>query len=373
MKRSFNLILLICLCSILWGCSNKASAPSSPSNSGGGATAFTYPFAGQIGSYFNETTLEDPSCSVYYPAPAEFWIPFGVAASGDYLFISDPQFGDIQVFTTSGTYITAFWPDDSSGDIANGGGNPVPAGLTVDKQGHLYETDPNLGVINVFNINDILAQAPAVWPCGFLSAYATYRGINPIDVSVDNNGNMYVADDGNGLEKIAPNFNDTTVGCCGYNSGDNWLASTSGGYASINGGSLASPIGGGIVVTADGSRVYYGDAGNNVIQVYDSGLNPVGFIGNAGGAATTAAGEFDGPIGVILDNQGNLLVTEEGNARVQRLTTGGTFLAFIGWGASHTTPQPGDIASPILLAVDSNDDLFVSNPSVSGVYKYSSH
>jgi DNA-binding beta-propeller fold protein YncE len=67
-----------------------------------------------------------------------------------------------------------------------------------------------------------------------------------------------------------------------------------------------------------------------------------------------------------MDNQGNLIVTDTDNARVQRITTSGNVLNIIG-----TSTGNGELYSPIHSAVDSNNNLYVTDNNLSTIMVYS--
>ncbi len=365
-SRLFSILIVIGLLAV--GCGNSpttsktsASATSTPTTS----NSFTYPFLTNIGQYMEYGEIYNSYCG-YAPSPAQFYDVTGVAVGNNYIFVADDDMEDIEVFDTHGNFVTWFWPYNSAG-----GEDYSPEGLKADNKGHLYVANGNNSspTIDEFNISDIIAQTAQTLTCNEVYAFASYGNSAvsgcPYDVDVDSNGNMYVADACyDGIYVIAPNFNYSAE----PNEGTNVIAYTQTGSAGINSGNLSSPYG--IAVDPSGQKVYVADSGNNVIQCYNGNLNSTGFIGNPAGAASTVVGQFDYPEGVRVDNQGNLIVADTDNGRVQRIFPGGqpvTVLNVIG--ASGYVE--GELYSPVCVAVDLNNNLYVSDNNVATVDVYS--
>jgi sugar lactone lactonase YvrE len=302
-----------------------------------------------------------------------------VAVSGNYIFVSDPNVGGIQIFNSNGTPIGWFRAYDSDGWGLDNEVNEYPLGMKADNKGHLYVADADEGTVDVYNVNDVIAQTAQAGGCvPLINAFVSYGnsglsdlsndGVCPEDVDVDNNGNIYVADPCfNGAYVYSPVINADTVNDPNdrFNAGSIVIAYSQSGSVSVNNGSVSSPNG--IAVDPTGEHVYLADTENNVIQLYNGQLSSTGYIGNASGAAGTLAGQFDYPLGVRVDNQGNLLVADTDNARVQRLSPSGQLLNMIG------TPNynQGQLYSPTGLAVDSGNNLYVTDPNVATVDVYS--
>jgi len=154
---------------------------------------------------------------------------------------------------------------------------------------------------------------------------ATSAEINyPGGVSVDLDGNVYIADTSNcRIREVSTSGTITTFagnGTCGYG-GDNGLAT---------GAELNYPEG---VAVDGGGNVYIADSGNNRIREVSendqgeyiittvAGNGTAGFSGD-GGLATSA--EIDFPIGVGVDLENNLYIADTGNNRVREVPRLGT-------------------------------------------------
>ena len=118
---------------------------------------------------------------------------------------------------------------------------------------------------------------------------------------------------------------------------------------------LASPVA--LAADAHGS-LYVADMGNSRIVRFSaspSGGAPV--IHSKIGLPGSAAGQFDLPFGVTVDKQGNLLVVDTANSRIQKLTAAGVPLA--AWGSKGS--WPGQFRLPREIAVDSQNNYYVTD------------
>ena len=136
-----------------------------------------------------------------------------------------------------------------------------PTGVALDSANNIYVTDYN---------NDTIRK---VTPAGAVTTLAGWAGIwgntdgtngnalfsGPAGISVDNSGNVYVADSGNQtLRKVTP-------------SGTNWAVSTVAGLAGVSGSTDGTGSGAefyypaGVAVSGAG-YVYVADSGNNTVR-----------------------------------------------------------------------------------------------------------
>ena len=189
----------------------------------------------------------------------------------------------------------------------------------------------------------------------------------PVDVSFDRAGNLFIADQFNHrIRKVTPNGIISTVagnGSAGF-SGDGGPAVN----AQIN-----TPTG----VFADGSgNLYIADVGNQRIRK----VNSAGIITTLAGNGAKAYGGDGGPaidasffnaVRVAVDPSGNVLVADQSNHRIRRITPGGTITTFAGNGAG--TPANGAFAgdggsatsaslnNPTAIAVDAAGVVYIAD------------
>ncbi|HEY1340077.1 MAG TPA: hypothetical protein VGF59_21335, partial [Bryobacteraceae bacterium] len=125
-----------------------------------------------------------------------------------------------------------------------------------------------------------------------------------------------------------------------------------------------------IVVSADGSTVWFSDLGDNLIRKLNSGnVTTIAGDGNfafANGAPATS-GSLANPSGIALDSSGNIYVADGLNERVRMITSSGNQLSTIagsgqfrygGDGGPATAAYLNDTSS---LAFDSSGNLFIGD------------
>ncbi len=87
------------------------------------------------------------------------------------------------------------------------------------------------------------------------------------------------------------------------------------------------------------------------------------------GGKGTGKGEFDSPSGIAVDSNGNVLVADTGNGRIEKFSPTGTFISTIGTkGAGN-----GDLGAPNGMAVDRNGNLYVADAGNHRVQKLASN
>lgn len=118
-------------------------------------------------------------------------------------------------------------------------------------------------------------------------------------------------------------------------------------------------------ISADGTRIYVADTGNNRIQwSTDSGANWQTFA-----SLGTGSNQVRAPQGLALDSDGNLYVSDTGNGRVVRFNGGNPGFAVVV--ASNGTAS-GQVGSPHGLVINSAFALFVTDETNSRILRITS-
>lgn len=227
-----------------------------------------------------------------------------------------------------------------------------PAGVARDQNGNLYVADTGNGTIRKITpagAVTTLAGAPGAWGATDASGAAA-RFAAPLHLAIDSAGNVFVADSANSaIRKI-----------------------TAAGVVTTFDLSAADPVvnaPSGIAVTSDGQTVYFSDRGNNVVRrIVGSGPVTV-FAGDPRRSGTAdgqgSAARFYEPAGLAIDAAGNLYVADSRNHTIRKITSAGAVTTLAGTaGVPGTTDAAGLAAKfylPRAVAVDAAGNVFVAD------------
>lgn len=238
-----------------------------------------------------------------------------------------------------------------------------PYGLTVDNLGDIYVVNSSLHEIVKI---DSLGAASSLAGSGDFSSiggsgYNDAVGVrarfdSPTGITIDGFGDIYVTDTGNfKIRKITPDGVVDTFS--ENNSSDDEIDK------------FRSPWG---IAIDDFNNVYVADATNDkIFKITSDGIKTTfagsGFEGSADGIGTSA--EFNAPLGVAIDGENNVYVTDVLNHKIRKITPNGTVTTFAGSGQQGDVDGIGTSAEfnkPDELAIDYLGNIYVVD---SGNYK----
>lgn len=266
------------------------------------------------------------------------------------------------ITTIAGTGTEGYSGDDGSATSAQ---LSLPQGIALDIFGNLYIADYGNSCIREINTSGIIATVAGTGTGGYSgdNGQATNAKFNsPRAVAVDNAGNIWVADtDNHRIRKINSLGVVTTV------AGTGWF-----GYSGDGGQATSAeffyPLG--VVVDISGN-LYIADYGNHRVRKIGTsgvittiaGTGSFGYSGD-GGSATSA--ELSNPVGITLDNLGNLYIADIFNHRIRKVDTSGIVTTVVGTGVAGYSGDGGQATSaqlynPTGVAIDTSGNLYIAD------------
>jgi sugar lactone lactonase YvrE len=300
---------------------------------------------------------------------AQIGSPNGVATdSNGNIFIADALNNRIRKVDASGN-ITTYVGTGSAAFSGDGGpaagaslnfiGTAVHSGIAVDTQGNLYIADSGNNCIRKVTVSSGtistiagVGGSPAALS-GDGGAATSAKLAAPLGVAVDGNGNVYIADTGNGrVRKVDTSGIITTVAgtTTGSNLGDGGLATSA---------QLYNPDD--VAVDAAGN-VFIADYNNGRVRKVDAS----GIITslNVGAASYSVAS-------LAVDNSGNIFMTT--GSDVVKYIAPGAVSVYAGGGSSNPgdglSPTSATLGAPSGLALDAAGNLYISDKTASRVRK----
>jgi ABC-type Fe3+ transport system permease subunit/DNA-binding beta-propeller fold protein YncE len=259
-------------------------------------------------------------------SPDEVWLDTGIAAGQvvypraiayspkDNTFFICDRTAHVQHIDSRGRYLAGWhMPESAQGK---------PVGLTVGPDGNLYVADTHYHRVIVYT-----ASGKEVRRFG-ANGTAPGRFIYPTDIAFDAKGNLFVSEYGDN-DRIQV-----------FDARDGRFLYSFGRFGS-GAGEFSRPQS----MVIDGELIYITDACNHRIVVFKTDGTFVRAMGSVG----SEPGQFRFPYGMDMDRDGDLVVCEFGNNRVQKIDkhTGRSKAI---WGAAGR--EPGRLAYPWGVAVD---------------------
>ncbi|HTB31164.1 MAG TPA: T9SS type A sorting domain-containing protein [Bacteroidia bacterium] len=244
--------------------------------------------------------------------------------------------------------------------------------IAVDDSENIYVADAqNNRIRKVYKTTGIIATIAGTGTPGWTGDYgaAVHAEIYyPVAIALDNASNIYFTDNGNGIvRKITKStgvINTIAGDGNGGNTGDDSLATKA---------TFLSPEG---IAVDNAGNVYVGDAGNNRIRVIRSDNNIYAYAGSgakgyAGDGGPAIAAEMNTPLGITVDNNGNLYIADWLNDVVRKVDNSGnitTFAGIAGNNAATNATGPATavpISSPTDVKCDVSGNVYISDVGTS--------
>jgi sugar lactone lactonase YvrE len=264
---------------------------------------------------------------------ASFSDPQGLAAdrSGN-VYVADTGSSKIRKITPDGL-VTTFAGNGHSGyqdGPAATAGFFGPLGVAADASGNVWVADQDDGIDGQY--------VKKITPDAIVHNLILYPGLDPVALALDNSGSLYVLDASGGLWKITADGNPTVLAALSHASG--------------------------VAVDREGNA--YVTYRNQILKITPTGavttLAGSGSPGSADGTGTAAS--FRGPIGLAVGSSGNVYVADYGNQKIRRITSTGTVTTLAGSGSPGSADGTGAAASfnlPTGVALDYAENLYVAD------------
>lgn len=233
------------------------------------------------------------------------------------------------------------------------------SGITVDSVGNIYVIDTNL--IKKITPNGIVSTLAGSNEIGSANGIGKDASFNyPTGITVDNSGNLYIADTLNQMiRKITPGGLVTTLAGSGV---------AGSGNGSGNESSFFYPMG---IAVDKGGNVYVADTWNNLVRK----ITPEGKVKTLAGPDHYDSGFYmplNQPVGIAVDSLGNIFVVDKSPAFVWEITANKTVTIFAGdaglynpYGKSNTT----GFYNPMGVAVDTSGNVYVAETGRDQIWK----
>ena len=264
------------------------------------------------------------------------------------VYIADSSNHKIRMVTSTGIITTiagtGVYGTNGDGGAATSAQLYNPRGVSVDISGNVYIADTynsKIRMVTSTGIITTIAGMETYGSSGDGGAATSAQLNNPLGVSVDKSGNVYIADHYNHKIRMVNSAGIiTTIAGTGVegSSGDGGAATSA---------QLFSPKG---VCVGISGNVYIADEDNLKIRMVTStgiittfaGTGAFGSSGD-GGAATSATLYF--PFGVSVDISGNVYIADSSNNKIRMVTSTGIITTIAGTGMQGSSGDGGAATS----------------------------
>jgi uncharacterized protein (TIGR03437 family) len=253
-----------------------------------------------------------------------------------------------------------------------------PSALAVDTEGNLFIADEVNNRIRKVSPSGIITTLAGGGTEGLgdggPATNAQLR--SPISVTVDRNGNLFIADFyNNRVRKVSPDGIITTVAGVGIE-----------GFSGDGGPAISAQLRFPAAVAVDGAgSLFMVDFGNKRLRKLTTDGTITTVVGDGGSTSENGGPADDGapatsvrldPAGVAVDRDGNLFIAEYGNNRIRKVSRGGSITTVAGNGAKGFSGDGGpaidaQLNRPRALTLDNHGNLFISDSGNTRIRKVS--
>ena len=265
------------------------------------------------------------------------------------------------VTTIAGTGIAGFSGD--SGPALNAQLNN-PTGVAVDRAMNIYIADYNNARVRVINTSGSITTVAGNGTVGFTGdgGTATTASISkPYDVTTDAAGNLYIADQANQrIRKVSSGIISTYAG--------NGTVGYSGDLGPATNASLNTPAG--LSVDSNGNLYIADKLNNVVRRVSSAGVISTfagnGLAGYGGDHGIAGNSMISAPTGLATDTLGNVYIADKANHRVRVVNANDTVTTFAGngtlvYGGNGGAATNAGVVLPAHIAVDHMGNMYISD------------
>jgi len=363
MKRTLKSLLILFIVFAYYSCSsstdsvpetpenpNRNGDPVDPTGPGGEASATVITFAGTGDAGFQNGPANQ----------AQFHFPRNLLLDDKgNLYISDDLNAAIRIIN-SDDEVSTFAGTGERGHRDGPKDQAMffsPNGMAIHQNGDIFLADRNNHRIRRISIEgEVTTYAGNGARFSIDGAAASASFELPDGLVIDSEGNVIIADmDGNRIRKITPDQQVTTIAGSGEF-----------GFAEGNGTEASFRWPTSIAIDGDGN-IFISDTRNHMIRKLAPNGDVTVVAGNgergyANGEALQA--QFHDPHGLAIANDGTIYVAESQGNRIRKISTSGMVSTVAGTGEKGFKDGPADEAmfdSPVGLVINENGNLLVSD------------
>jgi sugar lactone lactonase YvrE len=356
---------------------------------------------------------------------AKLYRPFGVAVDGvGNLYIADSYNLVIRKLTTSDGTITTVAGDGNAPTCFSLGGDGGPAtsaalclplSVSVDSTGNLYIADTSRNRIRLATVVNPAPTAATAAPT-FTVSGGTYSGPQIVTITDSTPGAaIYLTMDGTspftfspgyrgpvnvtgGVKisaiAVAPGYLTSTPSTATYTitSGANDVITTVAGdgvhgFSGVSGPATSAEFGTPQGTALDSAgNLYFSDTDNHVVWMLSAQTGNLSVVagngtpGYSGDGGPAGSAQLNYPLGIALDNAGNLYVADSANNVVRKIAAStGLITTAVGNGQTGSAGNKGDggpataarLYTPSSVGLDSNGNLYIADTNHNAVRRVS--